>query len=48
MDKMLGGDLGDMQLISGYKKTYIFLLCIIAVYSQYARVFSLKDRRNSH
>ena len=34
-----------MQLISKFKKGFRFLLCVIYVFSKYAWVFPLKDRK---
>ena len=39
-----GADLGDMQLLSKFNKRICFLLCVIYIYSKYARVISLKDK----
>ena len=40
-----GPDLADMQLISKYGKGIKFLLCVIDVFSKYAWVDSLKDKK---
>ena len=40
-----GADLADMQLISKFDIGFIFLLCVIDIYSKYAWVISLKDRK---
>ena len=42
---MWGVDLADIQLLSKYNKGYKFLLCIIDVYTKYASVVSLKDKK---
>ena len=34
-----------MQLISKFNKRFRFLLCIIDIYSKYAWVFPLKDKK---
>ena len=34
----------DMQLISKYNKVFRFLLCVIDIFSKYARVVPLKDK----
>ena len=34
-----------MQLISKFKKGFRFLLCVIDIYSKYAWVISLKDKK---
>ena len=38
-------DLADMQLISKFNKLLRFLLCVIDIYSKYAQVISLKDKK---
>ena len=40
-----GGDLADMQLISRYNKGIRFLLCVIDIFSKYAWVVPLKDKK---
>ena len=40
-----GGDLADMQLISRYIKGIRFLLCVIDIFSKYAWVVPLKDKK---
>ena len=42
---ILGADLADMQLISTFNKEFRFLLCVIDIFSKYARVISLKDKK---
>ena len=44
-DNIWGADLADMQLISKYNKGVRFLLCIIDVFSKYAWVVPLKDKK---
>ena len=44
-DNIWGADLADMQLISKFNKIFRFLLCIIDIYSKYAWVFPLKDKK---
>ena len=39
-----GDDLADMQLISKFNKGFRFLLCVIDIFSKYARVDLLKDK----
>ena len=34
-----------MQLISKFNKGFRFLLCIIDIFSKYARIFPLKDKK---
>ena len=36
-----GANLEDMQLISKFNKVFKFLLCVIDIYSKYARVIPL-------
>ena len=38
-------DLADMQLLSRYNKGIRFLLCVIVIFSKYAWVVSLKDKK---
>ena len=40
-----GADLADMQLISIFNKEFWFLLCVIEIYSKYAWVIPLKDKK---
>ena len=44
-DYIWGVDLADMQLLSKYNKGYKFLLCAIDIYSKYAWVVPLKDKK---
>ena len=44
-DNIWGADLADMQLISRYNKGIRFLLYVIDVFSKYAWVVPLKDKR---
>ena len=44
-DYIWAADLADMQLISKYNKRFRFLLCVIDIFSQYAWVVSLKDKK---
>ena len=44
-DNIWGVDLADMQLISKYNKGIRYLLCAIDLFSKYAFVVSLKDRK---
>ena len=41
-----GADLGDMQLISKFNKGFRFLLCVIDIFSKYALVVPLKDKKS--
>ena len=41
----MGVDLADMQLISKYNKTIRYLLCANNLFSKYAWVVLLKDRK---
>ena len=40
-----GADLADMQLLSRYNKGIRFLLCVIDIFSRYAWVVPLKDKK---
>ena len=40
-----GADLADMQLISKFNKGFRFLLCVIDIFSKYAWVAPLKDKK---
>ena len=44
-DNIWGVDLADMQLLSKYNKGYRFLLCVIDIFSKYAWVIPLKDKK---
>ena len=44
-DNIWGADLADMQLLSKYNKGIRFLLCVIDVFSKYAWVVPLKDKK---
>ena len=44
-DNIWGVDLADMQLLSKYNKGYRFLLCVINIYSTYAWVIPLNDKK---
>ena len=44
-DNIWGVDLADMQLISKYNKGIRYLLCAIDLFSKYAFVVSLKDKK---
>ena len=43
-DNILGADLADMQL-SKFNKGFNFLLCLIDIFSKYAWVIPLKDKK---
>ena len=45
IDNILGSDLADIQLISTFDKGFKFLLCVIDIYSKYANVIPLKDKK---
>ena len=45
-DNIWGADLADMQLLSKYNKGIRFLLCVIDIFSKYAWVVPLKDRKS--
>ena len=40
-----GADLADMQLMSKLNKGFLFLLCVIDIYSKYTQVILLKDKK---
>ena len=44
-DNIWGADLADLQLISKFNKGFIFLLCVIDIFSKYAWVVPLKDKK---
>ena len=44
-DNIWGVDLAGMQLVSKYNKGIRFLLCVIDIFSKYAWVVPLKDKK---
>ena len=44
-DNIWSADLADMQLLSKYNKGIRFLLCVIDIFSKYAWVVPLKDKK---
>ena len=44
-DNVWGADLADMQLISKFNKELRFLLCVIDIFSKYAWVVTLRDKK---
>ena len=46
-DKIWGADLADMQLISKFNKGFRFLLCVIDIFTKYAWVVPLKDKKGT-
>ena len=46
-DNILGADLADIQLISKLHKWFRFLLYVIDIFSKYAWVVPLKDKKES-
>ena len=44
-DNIWGVDLADMQLLSKFNKRFRFLLCFIDIFSKYAWVIPLKDKK---
>ena len=44
-DNIWGADLDEIQLISKFNKGSTFLLCVIDIYSRYAWVTPLKDKK---
>ena len=45
IDNIWGVDLADMQLVSKFNEGFRFLLCVIDIFSKYARVIPLKDKK---
>ena len=46
-DKIWSADLADMQLISRFNRGFRFLLCVIDIFSKYAWVVPLKDKKGA-
>ena len=46
-DNIWGVDLADMQLLSRQNKGLKYLLCVIDLFSKYAFVVSLKDKKGA-
>ena len=46
IDNIWGADLADMQSISTFNKRIRFLFCVIDIYSKYAWVAPLKDKKD--
>ena len=44
-DYIWGADLADMQLMSKFNNRFRFLLCVIDIFSKYAWIVLLKDRK---
>ena len=44
-DNIWAADLADMQLIGKFNKGFRFLLCVIDIFSKYAWVVPLKDKK---
>ena len=47
-DNIWGADLADIQLISKYNKGIRYLLCAIDLFSKYAFVVPLKDKKRNY
>ena len=45
IDNIWLADLDDMQLISKFNERFRFLLCVIDIYTKYAWVIPLKDKK---
>ena len=45
INNIWGADLADIQLISRFSKGFRLLLCVIDIYSKYAWVIPLKDKK---
>ena len=46
-DNIWDADLADMQLISKYNKRVRFLLCVIDIFSKYAWIVPLQDKKSA-
>ena len=46
-DNILGVDLGDMQSLNKYNKGIKYLLCAINLFSKYAWVVPIKDKKGT-
>ena len=44
-DNIWGANLADMQLINKFNEGFRFLLCVIDIFSKYAWVVPLKDKK---
>ena len=44
-DNICGVDLADMPLLSKFNQGFRFLLCVIDIFSKYAWVVSVKDKK---
>ena len=44
-DNIWGADLADLQLINKFNKGFRFLLCVIDIFSKFAKVIPLKDKK---
>ena len=44
-DNIWGVDLADMQLLIKFNKGFRFVLCVIDIFSKYARVIPLRDKK---
>ena len=46
-DNIWGVDLADMQSLSRYNKGFKYLLCAVGLFSKYARVIPIKDKKGT-
>ena len=46
-DNIWGTDFADMHLISKFNKGFRFLLCVIDIFSKYALLVPLKDKKGA-
>ena len=44
-DDICGADLADMQFLSKFNKGFRFLLCVIDIFSKYAWIVPLKNKK---
>ena len=47
IDNIQAADLADIQFINRFNRGNIFLLCVIDIYSKYAWVIPLKDKKRN-
>ena len=47
-DNLWGADLADMQLIGKFNERICFLVCVIDIFSKYAFVIPLRDKKRPY